>query len=142
VRIVFGDAQAIQALPDAESHLVMRCDSDDRLHPKAAEVLLEHKDRGCPWLQFNVGYASKERKIYHWKSRSSPFYARVFRGLKDGAAWEKPNHTTLAKRATVLGPGYFCVTIHDLNTSTTRSHAGERCDPATAARVRDMFGIR
>lgn len=141
VRVVFEHTQVPRALPGGDRHLMMRCDSDDRLHPKTGVTLLENADKGKPWLQFNVGYASHGQDIYHWKSRSSPFYARVFEGLKTGTPWEHPDHGKIHGKAKVLGPGYFCVTLHDHNESTRLHHAKERCGSETSARVRSRFEI-
>jgi len=145
VRIVFGDDkaphQARAALPEGDRHLLMRCDSDDRLHPRAGSILLANAERGRPWLQFNNGWAVQDKTIYRWNSRSSPFYARVFTRLRDGAKWEQPDHTTIAGKALILDSGYFCVTLHKHNTSSTTRHAGTRCDPALAERVREQFAI-
>ena len=142
VRVVFGDVQAKNALPEADSHLAMRVDSDDRLHPRVGQLLLENSGKGRPWLQFNDGFAAAGRKIYHWNSHSSPFYARVFHGLKEDGIWIKPDHTTLVGKAKILPAGNFCVTLHDHNSSTRRYHAGAQCNLPTAVRVCETFGIR
>jgi hypothetical protein len=141
VHVVFEHAGVPNGLPDGDRHLMMRCDSDDRLHPKTGQTLLENAGNGRPWLQFNDGYASKGRSIYRWKSHSSPFYGRLFEGLKSGTTWEHPSHDKVRGKAKVLGPGYFCVTLHDHNESSSLRNAGDPVGAALAERVRTRFAI-
>jgi hypothetical protein len=137
-----------QALPKADRYVVTRIDSDDRYHPRVASMLKKYANRATrekPYLQFNQGYAHVlgTSTVHAWRQRSSPFYARVYNPdfVRPRYPWHAPSHGTVGRHALTLPAGNFLVTIHSVNTSTCREHAGPPLIPRAGALVLVDFGI-
>lgn len=143
-----GQAEFRKILPEAGRYVLARLDSDDRYHPGAAAQLAAASKHGPkrPWLQFNRGYAHRlgTRRVYEWMQRSSPFYARVYGPdfRESSVGWAAPSHNTLKGKARALPRGYFVVTLHGRNTSTSLRNVGKPLDINTAGRVIRRFRLR
>ena len=146
VELVYDDecVGRLARLDPAERYLLTRVDSDDLYHRAAASTLLGARSR-TPFLQFNHGFAvdAATADVLPWRSRSSPFYTHVYgEEVRRLDTWTEPDHTTVARSATVLGPGHFLVSLHGANTSTTRAHAAGPAYPAArSAAILEPFGI-
>lgn len=148
--VMVGEGQSTfrSVLPESGRYVLARLDSDDRYHPGAAAQLAAASKLGPkrPWLQFNRGYAHRlgTRQVYEWVQRSSPFYARVYGPeFRDpSVAWAAPPHNTLKGKARGLPRGYFVVTVHGRNTSTSLRSVGKALNPTRAMRVIRRFRLR
>jgi hypothetical protein len=148
VRMVYQAqmAERLRSLPPRQVYAFARIDSDDLYHPQVVNRVRAAKlDR--PLLQFNRGFAlcAEDGRLYHWQSRSSPFYVQLF-GPEGRSLVSIPDldHSKVAPRARCLGPGHFCVLIHSLNTTTSirnvRPH-GEIRSRQLRRRICRQFGI-
>ena len=146
VEMVFDDecCDRLARLRRADRYLMSRIDSDDLYHPLAASTLLKQRPT-TPFLQFNQGFALdvSNGEVLPWHSRSSPFYTHVYgEEIRRLGVWDEPNHTTVARSATVLGSGHFLVSLHSSNTSTTRAHASGAALPTERSMtIAAQFGI-
>ena len=126
------------------SHLGLRLDSDDALHPRALELFLMSQEGQLATIVGARGYAFdfNTGRMYDYTDRTPPFYSQ--RIDPQHPSWEHWDHTTVARRATRLSSeGLYMVGIHGHNSSTHvgRSQVKAQCPTARRDAILREFSL-
>ena len=160
IKVVHRDDQLVafeQTSGNYDFYMVLRLDSDDMYHKDVTDEMMTVElsdDEGLyRYIQYTHGYVYKPRnkKLKEWwrSHMTPPFFAMIYTGEtweskilnEDGELFDGGHEQVREHKRKLLGPGKFCVGIHDLNMVTTVGKRTEIVDEDKKKNILINFGI-
>lgn len=146
-----------EAQGDYDYYMVLRLDSDDMYHKDVTGEMMSVEvldETGLyRYVQYTHGYVYKPRnkKLKEWwrEHMTPPFFAMIYPreiwdskiSNSDGELFDGGHEQVRNHKRKLLGPGKFCVGVHDLNMVTTIGKRKEIEDEEEKKRILVGFGV-